>query len=147
MGQTLLWYVEQVQTMIQSGPDSLADERKALGQALDDVQGHLGVHSQQALAAMQDEQQRDELYKVGLHSVALLNSVSELIIGWMLLRQAEVAQTALDAGSTNGDTGFYTGKLAIAAYWAKAVLPKARQRRELAAAEDGALMELPESAF
>ena len=45
------------------------------------------------------------------------------------------------------DAGFYTGKLAVAAYWAAAVLPKARQRRELAAAEDGALMQLDISAF
>ena len=147
MGQTLLWYVGQVKEMIDSGPDFLADERKALGQALEDVQGHLGVHSQQALAAMQDEEQRGELYKVGLHSVALLNSVSELLIGWLLLRQAEVAKAALDAGNVNGDEGFYNGKLAIADYWAKAVLPKARQRRELAAAEDGALMELDISSF
>ena len=147
MGQTLMWFTGQMQEMVESGPDVLADQRKALGQALEDVQGHLGVHSQQALAAMQDAEQRDELYKVGLHSVALLNSISELFIGWLLLRQAEVAQAALDGGEVNGDEGFYNGKLAVASYWAKAVLPKARQRRELAAAEDGALMELPESTF
>jgi hypothetical protein len=96
---------------------------------------------------MQDAEQRQELYKVGLHSVALLNSVSELLIGWLLLRQAEVARAALDRGDVNGDEGFYTGKLAVADYWASAVLPKARQRRELAAAEDGALMQLDEAAF
>ena len=58
-----------------------------------------------------------------------------------------MAQAALDAGGVNGDEGFYTGKLAVADYWAAAVLPKARQRRELAAAEDGALMDLDVSAF
>lgn len=147
MGQTLMWFTGQVKDMVDNGPDHLADERKALGQALEDVGGHLGVHSQQAMAAMQDEEQRSELYKVGLHSVALLNSVSELLIGWLLLRQAEVARAALDGGDVNGDEGFYKGKLAIADYWAKAVLPKARQRRELAAAEDGALMELDISTF
>ena len=147
MGQTLMWFTGQVKEMVDDGPDFLADERKALGQALEDVGGHLGVHSQQAMAAMQDEEQRSELYKVGLHSVALLNSVSELLIGWLLLRQAEVAKAALDGGDVNGDEGFYKGKLAIADYWAKAVLPKARQRRELAAAEDGALMELDISTF
>ena len=147
MGQTLLWFVGQVQEMVESGPEFLGDERKALGQAIEDVQGHLGVHTQHAVTAMQDAEQRDELYKVGLHSVALLNSISELVIGWMLLRQASVARAALDGGNANGDTAFYEGKLAVASYWAKAVLPKARQRREMAAAEDGALMELDISVF
>ena len=147
MGQTLLWVAGQVQQFAESGPDHLADERKALGQALEDVQGHLGIHTQQAVTAMQDEQQRSELYKVGLHSVALLNSLSELVIGWLLLRQADVARTALDSGEANGDTDFYTGKLAVAAYWSKAVLPKARQRREMAQVEDGALMDIAVEAF
>ncbi|MFT6804214.1 MAG: alkylation response protein AidB-like acyl-CoA dehydrogenase [Nitriliruptoraceae bacterium] len=147
MGQTLVWYVNQITEMITDGPDYLTTERKAMSQALEDVQGHLGVHSQQALAAMTDPAQAPELYKIGLHSVALLNSISELIIGWLLLRQAKVAQEALDGGNANGDTEFYQGKRAVAAYWAQAVLPKARQRRELAAAEDGALMEIPDGAF
>ncbi|MFT5564511.1 MAG: alkylation response protein AidB-like acyl-CoA dehydrogenase [Myxococcota bacterium] len=147
MGQTLVWYVNQITEMITDGPDYLTTERKAMSQALEDVQGHLGVHSQQALAAMTDPEQAPELYKIGLHSVALLNSISELIIGWLLLRQAKVAQEALDGGNANGDTEFYQGKRAVAAYWAQAVLPKARQRRELAAAEDGALMEIPDGAF
>jgi len=69
------------------------------------------------------------------------------VIGWLLLRQAEVAQAALDAGATGDDADFYTGKLASARYFAEAVLPKARLRRELAAAEDGGLMDVPEGAF
>lgn len=147
LGQTLLWVAGQIQQFAETGPDHLGDERKALGQALEDVQGQLGLHTQQAVTAMQDPAQAGELHKIGLHSVALLDSLSELVIGWLLLRQADVAQRALDSGSANGDTDFYTGKRAVAAWWAKAVLPKARQRRELAQAEDGALMALPNGAF
>jgi alkylation response protein AidB-like acyl-CoA dehydrogenase len=146
-GATLLWFAGQINQFVESGPDHLGDERKALGAALEDVQGHLGTHVQQAMAAMADESERGELYKIGLHSVALLNSLSELVIGWLLLRQAQVAQAALDAGATGDDADFYTGKLASARYFAEAVLPKARQRRELAAAEDGGLMDVPEGAF
>ena len=146
-GATLLWFAGQIQEFAESGPDHLADERKALGRALEDVQGHLGVHVQQAMAAMNDAAQASELYKVGLHSVALLNSLSELMIGWLLLRHADVARGKLDAGATGPDADFYAGKLAAARYFADAVLPKARQRRELAEAEDGALMEVPEAAF
>ena len=146
-GATLLWFAGQVQQFAENGPDHLADERKALGRALEDVQGHLGIHVQQAMAAMNDPEQAPELYKVGLHSVALLNSISELLIGWLLLRHADVARAGLDAGASGDDVDFYTGKLASARYFAQAVLPKARQRRELAEAEDGALMEVPEGAF
>ena len=146
-GATLLWFAGQIKEFVESGPDSLADQRKALGRSLEDVQGHLGVHVQQSMAAMSDSEQVTELYKVGLHSVALLNSISELMIGWLLLRQAEIAQAALEAGASPKDEDFYTGKVAAATYFAQSVLPKSRQRRELAEVEDGSLMELSESAF
>ena len=39
------------------------------------------------------------IYKVGEHAVTLLMSVGDLLIGYLLLRQATVAQEALDNGS------------------------------------------------
>jgi hypothetical protein len=146
-GKTLLWFASQIQEFVESGPDHLADERKQLGRALEDVQGHLGVHVGQVMASLEGGDKASEVYKIGLHSVALLNSLSELFIGWLLLRQATVARDALDAGATGADADFYTGKLAAARYFATTVLPKARLRREQAQAEDGALMEVPEAAF
>jgi alkylation response protein AidB-like acyl-CoA dehydrogenase len=147
-GATLLWFAGQIKELVDSGPDAFAAERKELGRALEDVQGHLGVHVQQVMAAMGGESgTAGEIYKVGLHSVALLNSISELFIGWLLLRQAIVAQAALDDGANGKDADFYTGKLAAVRYFAHAVLPKARLRREQAEAEDGALMAIPEDAF
>ena len=42
-------------------------------------------------------------------------SVGDLLIGYLLLRQAVVAQAALDGGAiTRRDTRFYAGKLAVA---------------------------------
>lgn len=147
-GATLLWFAAQIKELVDNGPDAFSTERKELGRALEDVQGHLGVHVQQVMAAMSgDADKAGEVYKVGLHSVALLNSISELFIGWLLLRQAIVAQAALDNGATGKDADFYTGKLAAVRYFAHAVLPKARLRREQAEAEDGALMAIPEDAF
>ncbi|HKJ55928.1 MAG TPA: acyl-CoA dehydrogenase [Nitriliruptoraceae bacterium] len=145
--QTLMWFAGQVQATIDAGTDTFADERKALGQALEDVQGHLGHMLGWAMTAMAEPDQAEELYKTGLHTVAFLESLAELTIGWLLLRQGEVAQAALDGGDAGRDTDFYTGKVAATRYWARAVLPKARHRREQAMAEDGAIMELPEAAF
>ena len=68
-------------------------------------------------------------------------------MGWLLLRQAEVAQRALDAGATSKDADFYTGKVAAASFYAKNVLPKLTAERAIAEATDNDLMDVPESAF
>ena len=43
---------------------------------------------------------RTSVYKVGQHSVRLLMAVGDLLIGWLLLRQAEVALAALDGAAS-----------------------------------------------
>jgi alkylation response protein AidB-like acyl-CoA dehydrogenase len=145
--QTLMWFANEVKATIDGGTDEFADERKALGQALEDVQGHLGHMLQWAMAAVADPAQADQLYRTGLHTVSFLESLSELLIGWLLVRQAEVASAALATGAHDRDIDFYTGKVAVARYFARTVLPKARHRREQAMAEDGSLMLVPEGAF
>ena len=147
-GQTLLWLAEQIKEMTKSTGDGdpFATERELLATALEDTQGHLGALVGYLMASMQDEGQRGEVYKTGLHSVALLNSLSELTIAWLLLRQAEVAAAKLE-DATGDDADFYAGKVAAVRYFARNVLPEAKLRRELAESEDNALMEMPASAF
>ena len=146
-GATLTWYADQIRTFLKAGPDGdpFADERERLGAALDAAQSHLGVLLQHAMASM-DESKRTELYKTGLQSTAFLASLAEVMIGWLLLRQAEVAHDALEVGGDK-DRDFYTGKIAAARYFAKAVLPKVGLRTQIAAEEDGALMAVPAEAF
>ncbi|MFP4311389.1 MAG: acyl-CoA dehydrogenase [Nitriliruptoraceae bacterium] len=148
-GATLTWFADQIRTFLKAGPenDPLADERERLGTALDAAQSHLGVLLQHAMASM-DESKRTELYKTGLQSTEFLFSLAEVLIGWLLLRQAEVAHDAIKAGVGSGaDQDFYTGKVAAARYFARSVLPKVGLRAQVAAEEDGALMGVPESAF
>ncbi len=148
-GATLTWFADQIRTFLKAGPenDGLAEERERLGTALDATQSHLGVLLQHAMASM-DESKRTELYKTGLQSTAFLESLAEVLIGWLLLRQAEVAHDALEAGvGSDADRDFYTGKLAAARFFARSVLPKAGLRAQVAAEEDGALMGVPENAF
>ena len=86
-----------------------------------------------------------EVYKVGLNTTRFLLALGDLVIGWLLLRQAEVALGALAASERDKD--FYTGKVAAASFFAKTVLPRlAAERRVLAATGDD-LMVLPEDAF
>ena len=126
------------------GSGQLSVERELLGQALENVQGILGVMGQWAMASQTDVQ---EVYKVGLNSTRLLMASGDLMIGWLLIRQAEVALAALDAGPKDRDKGFYIGKVESARWFARNRLPLLAAERGIAEATTGEIMEIPESAF
>ncbi|MDX2343720.1 MAG: acyl-CoA dehydrogenase, partial [Acidimicrobiia bacterium] len=142
-GQTLTALAGEVLEMIKGGPEELAVERELLGKALDDTQGHLGVMVGHLMGAQQDP---TGLYKLGLHANTLLESISEVTIGWLLLRHAEVALAALP-GADSRDVAFYEGKVASARFFARHALPKTKMRRDAAEQEDGSLMDLADEAF
>ncbi|MCX6481442.1 MAG: acyl-CoA dehydrogenase C-terminal domain-containing protein, partial [Mycobacterium sp.] len=87
------------------------------------------------------------IYKVGLGSVRFLMSVGDLVMGWVLLRQASVAVAALDGGAAGGDAHFYEGKIAAASFFAKIFLPLLSGTRQVIDALDHEVMELDEAAF
>ncbi len=58
------------------------------------------------------------IYKVGQNTTRLLLACGDLVVAWLLLRQAAVALAALDAGATGRDASFYTGKVAAAKFFA-----------------------------
>ncbi|GAA5145118.1 acyl-CoA dehydrogenase [Pseudonocardia eucalypti] len=128
----------------ESGNGRLKQERELLRTALEDTQAMLGSLIEYLTGAASEA---TEVYKVGQHSVRLLMSVGDLLIGWLLLRQAEVAQTALDAGASAKDVPFYQGKIGVARFFASTVLPELTARRAIVANADNALMELDEAAF
>ncbi len=146
-GATLTWLADQIRLLAKAGPDGdpFAIERDALGAALDNVQGHLAVMVNHAMASL-DENARTEIYKTALHTTDFLASLSEVTIAWLLLRQAEVASAKLPTASP-ADASFYSGKIAAVRYFSKRVLPKIALRRSAAEAENGSLMKLPEAAF
>jgi len=88
------------------------------------------------------------LYKVGQNTSRLLLCAGDLVVGWLLLRQAEVAKAALDAGTASAkDQKFYEGKIAAASFFARTVLPKIAAERQIAEATDNSLMDVSEDAF
>jgi len=115
------------------------EELALLGSALADFQGMVGALVGYALAAAHD---RSSLYKIGEHAVSLLMSAGDLLI-----RQAVVAQAALDRGVSARDVAFYTGKLAVAHWFSRNVLPELTARRAIVETADESLMEVPEAAF
>ncbi len=142
-GGTVTALGEDIMELVKGGLDEFATERELLGAALEDTQAHIAVLVQHTMASQEDP---EELYRTGLHLNALLESLSEVVIGWLLLRHAEVALAALD-GADVADRPFYEGKIAAARFFARHALPKAHARREAAEAEDGALMVMEDAAF
>ena len=147
-GQALQHVASQMQEFAKNLGGSLDSERELLGRALEDVQGIVGHMVGDAMKS--DPRFGGEVsnvYRVGQNTTRLLLAAGDLVVGWLLLRQAEVAQRALDGGATGKDLDFYTGKVAAASFYARNVLPKLSAERVMAEAVDDALMNVPESAF
>ncbi|HET9633346.1 MAG TPA: acyl-CoA dehydrogenase [Terrabacter sp.] len=147
-GQALQLVAAQMQEFAKDLGGSLDRERELLGKALEDVQGIVG-HMIGDLMKSDPRAGGDpaNLYKVGQNTTRLLLAAGDLVVGWLLLRQAEVAQKALDAGAAGKDADFYRGKVAAASFYAKNVLPRLAAERAIAEATDNDLMDVPESAF
>ncbi|TWF77634.1 hypothetical protein FHX44_113547 [Pseudonocardia hierapolitana] len=128
----------------ESGNGRLKEERALLATALADVQGMLGTLTGFLMASAEDP---TSLYKVGQNTVRLLMAVGDLLIGWLLLRQADVALTALGGEPSARDVAFYEGKVGAARFFAKSVLPQLSAQRAVVEATDNSLMDLPEAAF
>ena len=144
-GQALTKLLTDVSDLVTKGPESLATERELLGRALADVQAMLGAMVGFLTSAAAE---RDNVYKVGLNTTRLLMACGDLVIGWLLLRQADVAQTALDGDNVSErDRAFYLGKVAAAKWFVANVLPELAARRAILEATGLELMALPEEAF
>ncbi|HVX44146.1 MAG TPA: acyl-CoA dehydrogenase, partial [Mycobacteriales bacterium] len=145
-GRALTALAAQIQSFIDSeaGNGRLKDERELLGTALTDVQAMLGTMITHLTAS---QERPESIYLVGLNATRLLMSLGDLTIGWLLLRQAEIALTALGSEPTERDIPFYEGKIAAARFFAGTVLPELSARRQVAERVDQGLMELPEAAF
>jgi alkylation response protein AidB-like acyl-CoA dehydrogenase len=127
----------------EAGNGRLKTERTALSAAVADIEAIVASMSGYALASLE---QPTEVYKAGLNSTRLLMALGDLLIGWLLARQAEVALRALDQGAGR-DEAFYQGKVATARFFAETVLPRLAVERQIAETTTLDLMELPEDAF
>jgi alkylation response protein AidB-like acyl-CoA dehydrogenase len=145
-GQALAYVAGQVEEFVksESGNGRLKTERALLATALQDVQGMAATLTGYLMAAQENPA---ELYKVGLGSVRFLMSVGDLLIGWFLQQHAAVAIAALDAGASGDDRAFYEGKIAVASFFSKNMLPLLTSTRQVIETLDNEVMELDEAAF
>ncbi len=128
----------------EAGNGRLKNERELLGKALDDVNAVVGVMVGELTGAAEDVR---NMYKVGLNTQRLLMALGDLVIGWLLLRQAEVALGRLTEGASDRDRPFYDGKVAAAKFFAQTRLPLLAAERQVAEGVNLELMELDERAF
>lgn len=140
--------IQQFAQDVEAQGGRLTQERRLLAQALEDTQGILGAMVGPLTASDTRQEGGDvtNLYKVGQNTTRLLLAAGDLVIGWLLLRQAAVAVDALESAQGK-DVDFYTGKIAAARFFATQVLPRLASERAIAEATDNALMEVPEAAF
>jgi alkylation response protein AidB-like acyl-CoA dehydrogenase len=121
---------------------ALGVERGLLAEALGNVRAMVVTLTEYRSAA---DVEPAQMYKVGLGSVRLLYSVGDLLVAWRLLERAAVALQAL-SGDPNKDS-FYHGKIMVASFFAKSVLPELSSAREILSSLSVDVMELDEAAF
>jgi hypothetical protein len=128
----------------EAGNGRLKNERALLATALEDANAIVG-HMITDLMSSQDELRN--IYKVGLNTSRLLMVLGDVVCGWLLLRQAEVALTRLAGEVSAKDKAFYEGKVAAAQFFAQTNLPKISAERAIAEGIDLDLMDLDEASF
>jgi len=145
-GQAIGHLNKEIQAFLDAGSGNgrLKEERALLAAALADLQAMLGTMIGFVLSAQHDPR---NTYKVAQQTVRLLMSTGDVLIGWLLLRQAEVALTALAGEVSTKDELFYQGKVAAASFFARNILPELTCRRAIVESTDNALMDVPEEAF
>ncbi len=138
-GRTVTSLLGQIRKSISDeiGGDALQQERAALEKALHNFGGILEIMVGKA---------GESLYHLGLHSTRILFSLSELVIGWLLVQHAALAALQLET-ATGNERAFYEGKIASARYFCSEELPRIGMARKIV--KDGSLylMELSEEAF
>ena len=100
-GQALGYLLGQIREFAagQAGNGRLKAERAALARAADDVEAMVAaLHG----FLVDSTERPQEIYRVGLNTTRLLLALGDLIVGWLLARQAEIAQARLDEPAERG---------------------------------------------
>ncbi|WP_329223541.1 acyl-CoA dehydrogenase [Streptomyces sp. NBC_01485] len=148
-GGALAALLAEVEKTAADAPESgeLAHAHALLGRSAAHLQAMatgLGTH---LLASLEDP---PAIYQVGRGTTRLLMAAGDVLVAWLLLRQAGVAARRLAdpaAGARRAQRSFYQGKVATAVFFAQEVLPLVAAQREIADREDGVLMTLDEDAW
>ena len=135
---------ERMQVQIDGKDGDLDAERAYLAEAIEDIKAMSTTLTGYLMASQEDP---ESIYKVGLGSVQFLKGFGDLMIGWLLIRHAEIAQKALEDGASEIDKPFYEGKVVAARFFARNMLPNLKASRAAIDNIENDVMELDEAAF
>ncbi|MFN0063989.1 MAG: acyl-CoA dehydrogenase [Myxococcaceae bacterium] len=119
---------------------SLGPEITALGQAAESV-----MQAAMSVLSWSQDPQKVALIPLGANNV--LEMMSRLAVGWLLLQGGVLAETQLQAGAQGADKAFYEGKRYAALWFGRNVLPLIRPNAEKMTLEDRSAVEIPDAAF
>lgn len=136
--------LEKMDATVQGSGAGLEVERERLGEAVANLREMLNTMMGFLMGSQEDPK---SIYKVGLGSVQFLKAFGDLILGWLLITQAEVAAAALENGAADRDTHYYEGKVAGAKFFARNMLPNLVATRQAIEQIENDVMELDEAAF
>jgi alkylation response protein AidB-like acyl-CoA dehydrogenase len=127
----------------QAASPTFGADRDQLAGALTEIEGMANALFGQAAKALEDPK---AIQVVGQSATRFLLAAGDLVLGWLLQRQAAVALDKV-GGAAQKDVAFYTGKVAASRWFTRNVLPLLAAQRAMVEATDNTLMELPEDAF
>jgi alkylation response protein AidB-like acyl-CoA dehydrogenase len=136
----------QIRTYIDGGAGhpSLRAGTALLAAALADIDAIVATFTDLLIRSSSEPR---TVYRIGLQSVPFLLGLADLLIGWLLLRQADIALRTLDQQPGARDEAFYRGKVMAAKFFAANVLPRLTALRHTVENDDLTVMDLDEAAF
>ena len=150
-GRALGHLAKEIEGFIASGAGNgrLKNERALLATALNDANAIVAHMINDLMSADASAEGGDlrNIYKVGFNTSRLLMALGDVVCGWLLLRQAEVALEKLGGEVSAKDKAFYDGKVMAAQFFALHNLPKISAERAIAESITLDLMDLDEASF
>lgn len=87
-------------------------------------------------------------YRAAQNAPVLLMALGDLMVGYLLAQQAQIAARRLaDSSPDEAERSFYAGKVSVATYFANAVLPELTSRLDTVRNADDVLRQMGDSSF
>ncbi|BBO80974.1 acyl-CoA dehydrogenase [Desulfosarcina ovata subsp. sediminis] len=89
----------------------------------------------------------DERLRVMVAASPFLEATGDLVMGWMLLWRATLAERALATGARKKDAAFYTGQILAAEHFTETAMAMITTRLQVIRESRGIALDIPEDAF
>jgi len=137
-GQTLQWLFGQIQNTAQQAKEAQLHNCYSL---------LLNACKEAQLIMMTMMQKMQEsIYHAGLQGNRIIQCIAEIVIAWLLVRQAEIAYSK-KANANLEDKNFYTSKIATAQFYCEDILPFISCHRQQIEQSKLDIMELSEESW